>query len=213
MTTTACLPLSSTNNAAGDSPGYSFSIWREAELATSQNIGCSMRAGRLGVIGVGRLAHPDAEALLPAASAAGDSNRRPSSATRAREAVAARALGARRTRRARVVWRSRREGLRAGCARARHLGRHSALGAGPPGQVPAVLDGRMDGASVAAGDRHARHARADRAVDHRRRVPVGVGLASAAELDRSGWDARFPFTPLLELTRIPLPRTQVEPSG
>ena len=105
-----------------------------------------------------------------------------------RKAVAAGAMGARRAGRGWPLWSSR-EGLRAGTARACHLGCHGALGPGPPGQVPAVLDGRLNRASVAARDGHARHAGTDRAVDHRQRVPVGVRLAGAVELDRSGGDA------------------------
>ncbi len=40
--------------------------------------------------------------------------------------------------------------LSAGCASARDLGRRGALGARPPGQIPAVLDGRLDRTSIAA---------------------------------------------------------------
>src|SRR5258708_7212195 len=126
--------------------------------------------------------------LRPAAAAAAAGHRyvRPSMGLprRGHVAVAARAVGAGRALWARAVWR-RREGLRAGSACARDPGRHSTLGAGPPGEVPAVLDGRLYRASVAACDAHARYAGTGRAVGHRQRAPVGIGLAGEVELDRS----------------------------
>ena len=147
--------------------------------------------GWAGRLGDGRPGPPPmSEALSAGVVAASDPYRRASCGMRrpGRKAVAAGAMGARRTRRGRPVW-CLREGLRAGPASACHLRCSGTRGPGPPGQVPAVLDRRLNRASVTACNRHARDAGSDRAIDHRQRVPGGVGLAGAIEPDRSARDA------------------------